>query len=156
MNRHRRLRALCQIESLVIVQNSLQRLRNPVVRYNTGDTGSLHALPESARAVIAQDDWDHLRVLRPHGRDRRFSFKRYGVYFEFENVATMMQAEGTGILQWQVILCTLDSSPQTTLEVRILRAIHKGGILSKEALIPSFPDYFCGRNWEVREERDWE
>jgi len=37
-----------------------RRLRNPVVRYNTGDIGSLYALPESARAIIAQDDRDHL------------------------------------------------------------------------------------------------
>lgn len=126
----------------IIVQTSLQRLRNPVVRYNTGDIGSLHTLPESARAVIAQDDWDHLRVLRLHGRDRRFSFKWYSVYFEFENVATMMQTEGTGILQWQVILGTLDSSPQTTLELRILRAIDRGGILSKEALIQKIEWFF--------------
>jgi len=126
----------------IIVQTSLQRLRNPVLRYNTGDIGSLHSLPESARAVISQDDWDHLRILRLHGRDRRFSFKWYAVYFEFENVATMMQAEGTGILQWQVILSTLDLSPQTTLEIRILRAIDRGEILSKEALVQKIESFF--------------
>lgn len=126
----------------IVVQTSLQRLRNPVVRYNTGDIGSLHALPESARDVIAQEDWDHLRVLRLHGRDRRFSFKWYGVYYEFENVAAMVQAEGTGVLQWQIILSTLDSSLQTTLEVRILRAIDKGDTLSKEALVRKIEWFF--------------
>ena len=126
----------------IIVQTSLQRLRNPVVRYNTGDIGSLHALPESARDVIAQEDWEHLRVLRLHGRDRRFSFKWFAAYFEFENVATMMQAKETGILQWQVILGTLESSPQTTLEVRILRAIDRGGIQSKEALVKRIEWFF--------------
>lgn len=126
----------------IIVQTSLQRLRNPVVRYNTGDIGSVHALPERARDIIAQEDWEHLRVLRLHGRDRRFSFKWFAVYFEFENVATLMQAEGTGILQWQVILDTLKSSPQTTLEVRILRAIDREGLQSKEALVKKIRLFF--------------
>lgn len=54
----------------------------------------------------------------------------------------MVQAEGTGVLQWQIILSTLDSSLQTTLEVRILRAIDKGDTLSKEALVRKIEWFF--------------
>lgn len=104
----------------IIVQTSLQRLRNPLVRYVSGDIGSLHPLPAAAGAVIPKDELKHLRVLRLHGRDARFSFKWYGSYFEFDRLVSFMQAEEWGILQWQVVLATLESSPQLTLEVRVL------------------------------------
>lgn len=39
-------------EQGIIVQTSLQRLRNPLVRYITGDVGSLHPLLEGAHARI--------------------------------------------------------------------------------------------------------
>lgn len=76
-----------------IVQTSLQRLRNPLVRYNTGDIGSIHPLPEMASALIPEVDRQYLRVLRMHGRDHRFSFKWYGAYFEFDKIEPFMQAE---------------------------------------------------------------
>ncbi|RAK88987.1 hypothetical protein BO79DRAFT_228447 [Aspergillus costaricaensis CBS 115574] len=73
----------------VIVQTSLQRRRNPLVRYITGDLGSVYP---------------------------------YSKYFEFMNIKKFMQKEAFGILQWQIIVGTLDSSPQTTMEIRMLRA----------------------------------
>jgi phenylacetate-coenzyme A ligase PaaK-like adenylate-forming protein len=107
----------------IIVQTSLQRLKNPLVRYISGDIGSLHPLPEStsaAAAAIPASEREYLRVLRLHGRDRRFSFKWYGMYIEFDKLAVFMQAEEWGILQWQVVLASLDSSPELALEVRVL------------------------------------
>lgn len=112
----------------VIIQTSLQRLRNPLIRYNTGDIGSVHPLPDSASAIVPQADREYLRVLRMHGRDHRFSFNWYGVCFEFENIETFMQMEEYGIVQWQIILGCLESPPQSTLEVRLLRRPQIGGI----------------------------
>ncbi|KAJ5608760.1 hypothetical protein N7528_009327 [Penicillium herquei] len=116
----------------VIVQTSLQRLRNPLIRYNTGDIGSVHPLPDSASAVIPEADREYLRVLRMHGRDHRFSFKWYGCYFEFENVEAFMRIEEYGILQWQIILGPLESSPQSILEVRLLRCPQTGGLANDD------------------------
>jgi len=106
----------------IVVQTSLQRLKNPLVRYVSGDIGSLHPLPDSAAAsaTIPPGDREHLRVLRLRGRDRRFSFKWYGAYFQFDNMADFMHAEEWRILHWQVVLGNLESSPQLTLEVRLL------------------------------------
>ncbi len=105
----------------IIVQTSLQRLKNPLLRYVSGDIGSLHPLPESTAAgAIPRRELEHFRVLRLRGRDRRFSFKWFGSYFQFDNMASFMQAEEWGILQWQVILASLESSPQLALEVRVL------------------------------------
>ncbi|KAE8154621.1 hypothetical protein BDV25DRAFT_135789 [Aspergillus avenaceus] len=119
----------------LIVQTSLQRLRNPLVRYISGDIGSLHPLSPSALALIPETDRDYLRVIRMHGRDRRFSFEWFGAYYEFETMKAFMLTEQFGILQWQVILDQLPSSTEATLEVRLLRASPRAGILSDEALI---------------------
>ncbi|KAF3403588.1 hypothetical protein F1880_009532 [Penicillium rolfsii] len=59
----------------IIVQTSLHRLRNPLVRYITGDLGSIHPLPASARSKIPEADWEFLRILRLYDRDPRFSFE---------------------------------------------------------------------------------
>ncbi|GAB1214773.1 hypothetical protein ATERTT37_003942 [Aspergillus terreus] len=108
-------------EQGLIVQTSLQRLRNPLVRYVTGDIGSLHPVPTTASDKIPEAELQHFRVLRLAGRDHRFSFKWFGEYFEFDRIERLMQTEGSGVLQWQVIRDCLESSPQPTLEVRILR-----------------------------------
>lgn len=59
--------------------------------------------------------------------------------------------KGTGVLQWQIILGTLDLSPQTTLEFHILRAIDKEGIISKEALVKKIVSFstFLPENEQV-------
>ncbi|KGO76099.1 hypothetical protein PITC_006420 [Penicillium italicum] len=116
-------------ESGLVVQTSLQRLRNPLVRYNTGDIGSVHPLPETAFAVVPEADRKHLRVFRMQGRDHRFSFKWFASYFEFDKIAALMQTKEFGILQWQVILDRLETTPQATLEIRLLKHL-RDGVLS--------------------------
>lgn len=107
-------------EQGVIAQTSFTRLRNPVVRYITGDVGSLHELPEKARAIIPESDWKHMYILRLQGRDRRFSFEWNGCYFEFRNLDALMNDAKFEILQWQVILDKMELSKNRLLEIRIL------------------------------------
>ncbi|KAL4938913.1 hypothetical protein BDV06DRAFT_45867 [Aspergillus oleicola] len=133
-------------ETGLVVQTSLQRLRNPLVRYITGDVGSLHALPDSAHESIPESERPYLRILRMQGRDRRFSFEWYGVYFEFEKLKALMLTEELGILQWQVILYSQGASdPQVSLQVRLLRApghSHAAGILAEKDLLKQLWDFF--------------
>ncbi|KAK8141742.1 hypothetical protein G3M48_009974 [Beauveria asiatica] len=91
-------------ETGAIVLTSLCRLRNPLVRYISGDVGSLHRLPARVRHLVAEADRPHLRVLRLDGRDRRFSFDWEGNYIEFGNLAAIVEDPRYGILQWQAIL----------------------------------------------------
>ncbi|KAE8375733.1 hypothetical protein BDV26DRAFT_299489 [Aspergillus bertholletiae] len=129
-------------ETGIIVQTSLRRLRNPLVRYITGDVGSLHELPDMASTVVPESERQYLRVLRMQGRDRRFSFKWYGAYFEFEKMKALVQAEECGILQWQVILDPAESSPLITMEVRLLRAPSQAGVLSDGELTKRVRNFF--------------
>ncbi|OJZ84483.1 hypothetical protein ASPFODRAFT_138583 [Aspergillus luchuensis CBS 106.47] len=137
------LKPLPEGEEGVIVQTSLQRRRNPLVRYITGDLGSVHPVPNIARSIVPESEMEYYRVLRLRGRDRRFSFKWYGEYFEFSNIEMFMQKEAFGILQWQVIVGTLDSSPQTTLEIRMLRAAASDGMISLEQYVYEVERFFC-------------
>ncbi|KAI4594992.1 hypothetical protein KJ359_007243 [Pestalotiopsis sp. 9143b] len=104
----------------IIAQTSLSRLRHPLVRYITGDVGSLHDMPESARAVIHVAERAHLRILRLYGRDHRFSSTWNGEYFEFSVLASIMNNPHFGVLQWQVILDKLEPSMEAALTVRLL------------------------------------
>jgi phenylacetate-coenzyme A ligase PaaK-like adenylate-forming protein len=126
----------------IIVQTSLQRLRNPIVRYVSGDVGSVHPLPDSASAVIPESDQKHLRVLRMQGRDTRFSFEWYGDYFEFQVVDAFMQEKEHGVLQWQIILDQLEDTPQATLEVRFLRSPPREDVLSDECFLKLVETFF--------------
>ncbi|KAM0306748.1 hypothetical protein ACHAPM_001321 [Fusarium culmorum] len=111
---------LSEGETGVIAQTVLTRLRNPVVRYVTGDVGSLHPLPEETRSQIPPSDLPYLRVLRLHGRDRRFSFMWDGFDTRFDNLATLLSEEQYGVLQWQVILSKMEPSLEAFLEIRLL------------------------------------
>lgn len=133
---------LTQGETGLIIQTSLQRLRNPLVRYITGDIGSVHPLPNTAFAVIPETDREHLRVLRMRGRDHRFSFKWYGAYFEFQMIEHFMQVEEYGILQWQIILDRLEDTPQSTLEIRLLRSPSRDGTIPDETLTERLESFF--------------
>lgn len=126
----------------IIVQTSLQRLRNPLVRYITGDIGSVHALPEAARAKLSETDCDLFRVLRLHGRDRRFSFEWDGMYFEFEGLTALLNSEECGILQWQLILEQHKTSPQSAIEVRLLCSPRNASLLSEETLSERIKTFF--------------
>lgn len=53
---------------------ALTSLQNPLLRYDSGDIGSLHSLPLTAQAQIPVDMAEHLKLLRVYGRDKRFSF----------------------------------------------------------------------------------
>ncbi|CAG8928439.1 unnamed protein product [Penicillium salamii] len=105
-----------------IVQTSLQRLRNPLVRYVTGDIGSLHPLPVAARAAIPTEEAQHLRMIRMRGRDKRFSFKWYGKYYEFHTIRDVLSSAEWGVLQWQLILAVKEPSHSVNFEVRLLRS----------------------------------
>ncbi|KAG5659630.1 hypothetical protein KAF25_002189 [Fusarium avenaceum] len=107
-------------EKGMIAQTSLARLRNPLVRYMTGDIGSLHPLSAKAHAHIPKDEWPYMRVLRLYGRDCRFSFDWDGGYFDFRVLGEIMQQDDLGILQWQIILDRMESSPESLLEIRLL------------------------------------
>lgn len=127
----------------IIVQTSLQRLRNPLVRYITGDVGSLEPLPASTASFIPDSERRHLLMLRMRGRDCRFSVKWHGVYIEFENLRKFMQTAEYAIAQWQVILDRLPDSPQVTLEVRLLAAVPEDKkIAHKEKLAKAVRDFF--------------
>ncbi|KAJ5598167.1 hypothetical protein N7537_008251 [Penicillium hordei] len=126
----------------LIVLTSLQRLRNPLVRYITGDIGSIHPLPDTAFPLIPETDRQHLCVLRMQGRDHRFSFKWYGAYFEFEMIDAFMRAREHGILQWQIILARLETTPQSTLEIRLLRSPPRDEVLSVDALTERLQAFF--------------
>lgn len=129
-------------ETGVIVQTSLQRLRNPLIRYVTGDIGSIHPLPLVASTMIHESDRKFLRVLRMQGRDHRFSFKWYGAYFEFQKIEQFMQEEEYGILQWQIVLDRMEDTPQSTLEIRLLRSPPQEGILSAETFTERLEAFF--------------
>ncbi|KAM0234343.1 hypothetical protein ACHAP5_010109 [Fusarium lateritium] len=127
-------------EKGVIAQTSLARLRNPLVRYITGDIGSLHPLHSKAQTRIPGDDWPYMRVLRLYGRDHRFSFDWDGGYFDFEVLSKVMQQDGFGVLQWQIILDRMESSPESLLEIRLLCRQDSG---YREAAIDQFRDFFA-------------
>lgn len=129
-------------EQGIIVQTSLHRLRNPLVRYITGDIGSIHPLPETARAKLSESDRDFFRVLRLHGRDRRFSFEWDGMYFEFEGLAAIFNTEECGVLQWQLILDHHESSPRSAIEVRLLCMPRTENLLSQEAVSERVKAFF--------------
>lgn len=105
-----------------LVLTSLQRLRNPLVRYISGDLGSIRPLPEVADSQIDLDLRRHWKVLRMYGRDQRFSFKWLGEYFELGQLNSTMQTEEWGILQWQIIVeHSKEYEGSDFLEVRMLR-----------------------------------
>lgn len=129
-------------ETGMITQTCLTRLRNPVVRYVTGDIGSLHPLPEKARDVIPEARWPYLRILRLHGRDRRFSFEWDGAYYDFSKLSAVVGEPDLGVLQWQVILDKMQPSQEASLEVRLLQSIQDGSRLSLQAVNDCLEDFF--------------
>ncbi|GJD05305.1 hypothetical protein ColKHC_14130 [Colletotrichum higginsianum] len=146
----------------MIAQTSLTRLRNPLVRYITGDIGSLHRLPPQAAAALPARERQHMYVLRLYGRDRRFSFEWGGEYYEFRNLVPLMNDARLGILQWQVVLDKAEGSEEAWLEVRVLRAGEDvggsgnggggdgDGVVSKEELTRRIGTFFslCAANEE--------
>ncbi|KAE8377172.1 hypothetical protein BDV26DRAFT_220211 [Aspergillus bertholletiae] len=127
----------------MLLQTSLQRLRNPLVRYVCGDVASLHSLPVEIQTRLPAEDAEHYHVARIYGRDRRISFDWYGEYFEFETVQGLMRQANWGILQWQIILWTQPDGIDHGLEVRLLRSSASDEtLLSEEDLIKEIKHFF--------------
>ncbi|KAM0255929.1 hypothetical protein ACHAQJ_005330 [Trichoderma viride] len=122
-------------ESGMIVQTSLSRLRNPLVRYVSGDIGSVHFLPEHSRDKIPAADWPYLRILRLQGRDKRISFDWDGEYIQFEDMTALLNNEECGILQWQIIMDKLEPSLESFLEIRLMCSQRTSRVLSEKALV---------------------
>ncbi|KAL0943349.1 uncharacterized protein CTRU02_201235 [Colletotrichum truncatum] len=125
-------------ETGVIAQTSLTRLRNPVVRYLTGDIGSLQPLPEQALSLIPEAHQPYMRVLRLQGRDQRFSFMWDGYDIEFKKLSTVMADPVLEILQWQVILDKMEPSTETSIELRVLSSRSEG----KEIVVNRLEEFF--------------
>lgn len=124
-----------------IVLTSLQRLRNPLVRYVSGDIGSVRTFPptESIPAEVAQ----HLKVLRLQGRDQRFSFKWQGEYFEFQFLRELIQREELGVLQWQIILRDDEISHAHHCKILLLRGNVSEKKLSNSEVVKLLEKVFC-------------
>ncbi|KAK6510996.1 hypothetical protein TWF506_010082 [Arthrobotrys conoides] len=134
-------------EKGIMVQTSLSRLRNPLIRYVTGDLASIRPLP--ATDEIPQEVAQHLRVIRLYGRDRRFSFKFFGEYFEFHKVKSFIQGQkGWGVLQYQILLDNLPGTETLILTVRLYRsdpnAVQPGedALVSNEKIIEGLKLFF--------------
>ncbi|OBT73069.1 hypothetical protein VF21_07616 [Pseudogymnoascus sp. 05NY08] len=127
-------------EAGVLIATSLQRLRNPLVRYVTGDIGSIHPLPASASSQLGQDA-EHLRVLRLHGRDTRSSFKWEGEYFELDKLSKLMSTPAWGILRWQIVL-TSDQASFDHVEIRLMRATGMDGLVAQEEIEAKLKRHF--------------
>ncbi|KAF7906960.1 uncharacterized protein EAF01_004547 [Botrytis porri] len=135
-------KCLPEVEKGLMVQTSLQRLRNPLIRYITGDIGSIHPLPDTASTVVSELDRKFLRIVRMQGRDHRFSFEWYASYFEFHRIEAFMRKKDYGILQWQIILDRLDDTPQASLEIRLLRSSPRDDVLSNCSLTERLESFF--------------
>ena len=126
-----------------LVLTSLQRLKNPLVRYVSGDVGSVYPLAESSYTHIDPEMRRNLKALRLHGRDKRFSFKWLGEYFEYDKLDQVMQSPEWGILQWQIILEHGREWDHTeTLELRLMRRLEDEKTLGKENLLRCVRDTF--------------
>ncbi|RKK67273.1 hypothetical protein BFJ69_g14644 [Fusarium oxysporum] len=122
-------------ETGVIAQTVLTRLRHPVIRYITGDIGSLHSLPHKAVGRIAKHDLRHYRVLRLRGRDHRFSFMWDGCDFQFDKLNKILSDPQSGVLLWQVILEKMQPSQEISLEIRLLSGQSSGDTVHLQTLL---------------------
>lgn len=127
-----------------LVLTSLQRLRNPLVRYVSGDVGSLHSLPPEVASRFDPELRSYLRLLRLYGRDQRFSFKWLSDYYEVDKLNHVMQTPEWGILQWQVILADDQKMEGSdSFELRLLRRSSGGqGILTEDELLSCLHETF--------------
>jgi phenylacetate-coenzyme A ligase PaaK-like adenylate-forming protein len=105
-----------------IVLTSLSRARNPLVRYRTGDLGSLHRF---AGPVAGGDDvaagHSYCR-LRLHGRNPEKSFDLDGDYMDCEEFEHRVFSKPEyRVLQWQVIIDSVGAGGgKNRLEFRVV------------------------------------
>lgn len=81
-----------------IVVTSLMRFRNPLVRFRTGDIGSLHPFTADG------DGKNRYQCVRLYGRHPGKSFHLNGEKFDVVEIEKVMGDERWGVLEWQVIL----------------------------------------------------
>ncbi|KLO82574.1 uncharacterized protein LW93_9778 [Fusarium fujikuroi] len=122
-------------ETGVIAQTVLTRLCHPVIRYITGDIGSLHSLPQKSVGRLAKHDAPHCRILRLQGRDHRFSFMWDGCDFQFDKLNTILSNPQSGVLLWQVILDKMQPSQEISLEIRLLSGQSSGDTAHLQILL---------------------
>ena len=126
-----------------LVLTSFQRLRNPLIRYISGDVGSVHPLSAGLAAQFPAGVAEHLQTLRLYGRDKRFSFKWLGDYYEFEQMDKVMHSPEWGVLQYQIILTNdVEMEASDHLELRLLRRAESSGILKAVQLEERLHDAF--------------
>lgn len=126
-----------------LVLTSLQRLKNPLIRYISGDIGSLHPIPKDAAFPTGLESREYLKVLRLHGRDQRFSFSWQGSYFELSELSRLMQQPDWGILQWQIIIeDDHEWKGSDCLELRMMRRKVDGETISDDKLVECLKSMF--------------
>jgi phenylacetate-coenzyme A ligase PaaK-like adenylate-forming protein len=115
-----------------LVLTSLSRARNPLVRYRTGDFGSLHRYSGTAAA----GDRDEIASghpycrLRLHGRNPEKSFDLNGDYMDCEEFEQRVFSKPEyRVLQWQVIIDSVGAGGSNNrLEFRVVAE----GVFSEE------------------------
>ncbi|KAF8446870.1 hypothetical protein BDZ91DRAFT_752858 [Kalaharituber pfeilii] len=104
-----------------IVLTSLCRWRNPLVRYRTGDLGSLHPLSALGDPATVLHDCDEARLkelidhlcIRIYGRRVHSSFNIRGWYVDVTELDRLVFGRPEwGVLEWQVILSALTDEQQ--------------------------------------------
>ncbi|KAH8698154.1 hypothetical protein GQ44DRAFT_744279 [Phaeosphaeriaceae sp. PMI808] len=125
----------------VIALTSLQKLRHPLVRYYTGDLGSLHDLTIEMHSYIGEGTCD-LGVLRMYGRDRTESFKWQANFYELSAIGNAMKTAHWGVLDWQISLDINNDSGEHIMEVKLIRPEPSVSILSDSELSKELSGYF--------------
>lgn len=126
-----------------LVLTSLQRLKNPLIRYLSGDIGSLHPIPKDATFPIGSEGREYLKVLRLYGRDQRFSFKWLGEYFDLSMLSQELQRQDWGILQWQIVIeDDQEWEGSDSLELRLLRRKIDGKTIADDILVKCLKPIF--------------
>ncbi|KAK9710280.1 hypothetical protein K7432_008520 [Basidiobolus ranarum] len=106
-----------------IVLTSLMRLRNPLIRYCTGDLGSLHSYSGDAST-----NGRSLAVLRLYGRNPVKSVNFQGDYFNPLELEQELQKEEWNILDWQAVFEDT-SGKRDTLTFRVIFRVVSDSVL---------------------------
>ncbi|USP79396.1 hypothetical protein yc1106_06670 [Curvularia clavata] len=125
----------------IIVLTSLQKLRHPLVRYYTGDIGSLHDLTPEIRDSVG-DGSGSLRILRFYGRDRAESFKWQANFYEITAIGEAMNAANWGVFDWQIVLDIKKDTGEHTMEVRVIREEQSADVLTQSQLRSELSAFF--------------
>ena len=98
-----------------IILTSLDRLKNPLVRYRTGDLGSLHALHDMS-LMDETKRGDYLR-FRSYGRNPMMSFFIDSEYIDVVELQRRIFSKPEhDVLEWQVIISPLSAEEMSCEE----------------------------------------